>query len=211
MGGMTWSNKVGLAILSFILLSHDVSASRQRRRTLVKKADPLPVKSGYVAFGDSFGAGMGTGTTTSDPCRIGSNNFGDLLYKFINNREVDFQRKVCSGDTTTGLNRQIDEWQTPTKADIATVSMGGNDLYFSDIVWYCILTPNGLVFDVKPHCNDAKDVAKHIMEDSGDGGLRSKLKNAYKRILDKSTRNVSVLFSLNGSRKYVEALSYIRF
>lgn len=48
---------------------------------------------------------------------------------------------MCSGDTTTGLNRQIDEWKDPENADIATVAMGGNDLGFSDIVMNCILVP----------------------------------------------------------------------
>ncbi|KAI1928490.1 hypothetical protein LOZ65_001983 [Ophidiomyces ophidiicola] len=173
----------------FLLMNGAVNA--EHRALLRRAPDNWPIKTGYVAFGDSFGAGMGTGTTSSDACRVGSNNFGDLLYKWTNNDRVDFQRKVCSGDTTVGLNRQIDEWKNPRKADIATVSIGGNDLGFSNMVYYCILTFNHFLFPwtLRKECKDAKDKARRLMEDRGDGGLRSKLKKAYKKILDKSGRD----------------------
>jgi hypothetical protein len=79
-----------------------------------------PIKSGYVAFGDSYGAGLGTGATSTDACRVGSNNFGSLLNQWTNNPNVNYQQKVCSGDTTVGLNRQIDEWKWPSLADVVT-------------------------------------------------------------------------------------------
>jgi hypothetical protein len=69
---------------------------------------------------------VGAGNTLTDKCRVGSNNFGNLLYQWTNNPKVDYQSKVCSGDTTVGLSRQIDEWAKPGKADATTVSMGGS-------------------------------------------------------------------------------------
>src|SRR5436309_3520715 len=110
---------------SIIILSGVAHASQdgQHRALLQRAPDNWPIKTGYVAFGDSFGAGMGTGKTSTDGCRIGSNNFGDLLNRWTNNPNVDFQKKVCSGDTSVGLNRQIDEWTNPRKADVATISM----------------------------------------------------------------------------------------
>ncbi|CAO2648048.1 Nn.00g089700.m01.CDS01 [Neocucurbitaria sp. VM-36] len=97
---------------------------------------------GYVHFGDSYGAGMGTGSTSGDACRVGENNFGELLYKSWGDNSISFETKVCSGDTTKGLNRQIEEWKDPAKANVGTVSIGGNDVGFIDLVRYCILTPN---------------------------------------------------------------------
>ena len=38
--------------------------------------------TGYVHFGDSYASGMGTGTTSSDSCRVGSNNCESLQFMF---------------------------------------------------------------------------------------------------------------------------------
>lgn len=137
---------------------------------------------------------MGTGTTSTDKCRVGSNNFGDLLNRWTGDPNVDFQRKVCSGDTTVGLNRQINEWSNPGKADLATISVSGNDLFFSDLVWYCIITPNlsRLGSTNRKRCVETKAKARQVLNDQGDSSLKAKFKSAYKKILDKSGRNVSI-------------------
>ncbi|KAJ5518742.1 Esterase SGNH hydrolase-type [Penicillium expansum] len=83
--------------------------------------------TGMVSFGDSFAAGMGTGKTTGDKCRVGSNNYGALLIKYLG-EDIPFERKVCSGDTTTGLERQIKEWKSQSTASFATLTMGARSL-----------------------------------------------------------------------------------
>ncbi|KAI9890439.1 MAG: hypothetical protein M1814_003923 [Vezdaea aestivalis] len=177
------------AALSLLALTQVTHCFPFTPSTLIKRADNWPVKTGYVAFGDSYGAGMGTGTTSLDVCRVGSNSFSNLLNTAFNKPDIDFQRRVCSGDTTVGLNRQIDEWTNPKKADLATVSIGGNDVGFSNLTWHCIMTPNFLDDDSKAKCETAKNVARKLMDDPGESGLRSKLSKAYKRILDKSGRD----------------------
>jgi hypothetical protein len=149
---------------------------------------------GYVHFGDSYGAGMGTGTTSGDKCRVGENNFGDLLYKSWGDNKMPFEKKVCSGDTTTGLDRQIEEWKDPGKANVGTVSIGGNDLGFSDMAWYCILTPNTghFGFTNRADCINAENKARRLMRDEGANGLKAKLKASYIKILQKSGRPVSL-------------------
>lgn len=72
---------------------------------------------------------------------------------------MSIEKKVCSGDTTTGLQRQIGEWASASSANLATLTMGGNDLGFSDIVWYCMA---------------AEDKARALMNDQGESGLRYK-------------------------------------
>jgi hypothetical protein len=138
-----WASACTASPFSPFPLSHPASNIER----LAKRADTAntdsnwPIKTGYVAFGDSYAAGMGTGKTTTDSCRVGEYNIGDLLNKWTNNPGIDFQRKICSGDTLVGLNRQIDEWENPTRADVATISTGGNDVGFSDLVINCVITP----------------------------------------------------------------------
>ncbi|KAH4847848.1 hypothetical protein HBI46_091460 [Parastagonospora nodorum] len=153
--------------------------------------DPRQEIEGYVHFGDSYGAGMGTGTTSGDACRIGENNFGDLLYKSWNDNSIPYERKVCSGDTTKGLNRQIDEWGNPNGTNVGTVSIGGNDVGFSDLAYYCIITPNTarLGSTMRTNCIDAEKKAQDMMSDQGPDGMKAKLKAVYRRILEKSGRS----------------------
>jgi lysophospholipase L1-like esterase len=135
---------------------------------------------------------MGTGVTTTGSCRVGTANVGDLI-NARNPTDIDYQRKMCSGDTTTGFNRQIDEWTNPEKADIATVTMGGNDLGFSDIVMNCILAPElHWPSTYRQRCKAAKENANRILEDDSQDGIGPRLTAAYKRIVEKSTRDVSI-------------------
>ncbi|SMR52547.1 unnamed protein product [Zymoseptoria tritici ST99CH_3D1] len=154
-----------------------------------QEAIDWPIKQGYVAFGDSFAAGMGTGTTTSDSCRIGSANIGDLINAFTNDPNVDYQRRMCSGDTTVGLDRQIKEWKSPEKADVATLTIGGNDLGFSDIVSLCVLSFTwDYITSLTTRCNNAKKKARQLVRDTSDSGIGTRLVAAYTKILEKSTR-----------------------
>ncbi|SMY24053.1 unnamed protein product [Zymoseptoria tritici ST99CH_1A5] len=154
-----------------------------------QEAIEWPIKQGYVAFGDSFAAGMGTGTTTSDSCRIGSANIGDLINAYTDDPNIDYQRRMCSGDTTVGLDRQIKEWKNPEKADVATLTIGGNDLGFSDIVSLCVLSFTwDYITSLTTRCNNAKKKARQLMRDTSDNGIGTRLVAAYTKILEKSTR-----------------------
>ncbi|GFF25735.1 glucan endo-1,3-alpha-glucosidase agn1 [Aspergillus udagawae] len=144
--------------------------------------------NGLVSFGDSFAAGMGTAETTRDKCRVGGNNYGDLIHRHLGDDTLSIEKKVCSGDTTIGLQRQIGEWTGSSPANLGTLTMGGNDLGFSDIVWYCIVTPLTWIPSSwnRAHCTAAKDKARALMNDEGESGLRYKLKTLYKSILNKA-------------------------
>lgn len=167
--------------------------------------DPRQEIVGYVHFGDSYGAGMGTGTTSGDACRIGENNFGDLLYKSWNDKGIPYERKVCSGDTIKGLNRQIDEWKDSNKTNVGTISIGGNDVGFSDLVYYCVITPNTarLGSTMRANCVDAEKKARDMMSDQGPDGMKAKMKAAYKRILEKSGRSVGPDTTITHSTSYL--------
>jgi hypothetical protein len=101
---------IAISMASKSAASVDSSSAALRHSLSQRAPEGWPIKNGYVAFGDSFAAGMGTGTTSEDNCRIGSNNFGNLLMRYTDNPEVEYQGRQCSGDTVEGLAKQIDWW-----------------------------------------------------------------------------------------------------
>ena len=191
--GISTSNQVSqtTALRAAATLAQSASSADKAFRNVPPN---WPIQRGYVAFGDSYGAGMGTGTTSTDGCRVGSNNFAALLMKWMGNPDIDFQLRVCSGDTLVGLNRQIGEWENPILADVATVSIGGNDLGFSDLVDSCLLHFKPWLEQkiYEEYCDSYKKTANKMLADQSTNGLKAKLKAAYKKILEKSERDVGV-------------------
>lgn len=151
---------------------------------------------GYIAFGDSYAAGMGTANTTTDKCRIGGNNIGDLIKGVIGHEGMYYKRTMCSGDTVEGLNSKIDAWkkdETTEKAEVATVSIGGNDLGFSDLVTNCIITPMWSYATYRKYCTTSLQDARKKLDDLGNTGLRSQLKEAYKKIVNTANTPVCII------------------
>jgi hypothetical protein len=114
---------------------------------------------------------------------------GDLLRDWLPTEgPISYERRSCSGDTVDGLNAQIDAWSNADRATLGTVTIGGNDVGFSDLVWYCVITPNNAILGsvTRSHCVDAEQKANDIMDDNGPDSLRARLKNAFLKILDKS-------------------------
>ncbi|KAJ8111527.1 hypothetical protein ONZ43_g5602 [Nemania bipapillata] len=144
--------------------------------------------AGYAHFGDSYASGMGTGTTKGDSCRVGSSNYGDLVYEFLDDSSVIYPGPLsCSGDTTVELAKRIDNWKTAKDTTLATLTIGGNDIGFSQLVMSCVITPYTWKFPStnRKDCVDAQTKAKNLMDDTGSDGLRAKLKNSYLKILQK--------------------------
>lgn len=155
-----------------------------------------PIRNGYVAFGDSYAAGLGTGTTSEDKCRIGSNNYGNLLMRYTDNLNVVYEPRQCSGDTVVGLAKQIDAWHAgnSSKADLATLSVGGNDVWFADFVKNCVLTinPTGSTNGYRDECLRIEAKADNYLRKGKDDqdGLRFKLQTQYSKIMRFSGRAV---------------------
>lgn len=201
--GVWFSSKCGKPIPLPALATRSIG---DRRETCPVNSDAIffdeesPISGSYVHFGDSYGAGMGTGTTTRDKCRVGSNNFGKLLFAWMDDASIHYEEKVCSGDTLNGLTGQISSWSNPGSASLGTLSIGGNDVGFGDIAYYCVLTPNTYHWGStnRGYCTDAEKKAVDYMSDTGTSGLRYKLKEAYLSILKRSGQDVrrSTLFDI---------------
>lgn len=107
---------------------------------------------GFVALGDSYSAGIGTGIdghylAAEGDCRRGQHGYPLLLHIDLNNRtqtNTTFQWLSCTGAVTTDLlsgivpESQVDALNTTLPLDFATLSVGGNDLGFFNVMNACI-------------------------------------------------------------------------
>jgi lysophospholipase L1-like esterase len=106
--------------------------------TVVSAAAPAAVGADkYVALGDSFSSGVGTGSyTLSSSCRRGVYAYPWLVAQQRPETALTFV--ACSGATTTSLmSAQIGSVTADTS--IVTVTIGGNDIGFSDLIVQCTL------------------------------------------------------------------------
>ncbi|KAK1757778.1 family 71 glycosyl hydrolase [Echria macrotheca] len=140
---------------------------------------------GHVHFGDSFASGMGTGSTSSDRCRVGSNNYGALINREIGSRFITYQRHSCSGDTLDGLNRQVSSWTNPSTFNVGTITIGGNDLGFGDLVQHCVLRPKAFLTPAEDAalCDEKKQKARSKLADQSRLGIQWSLRDAYRGIV----------------------------
>lgn len=118
----------------------------------------------YVALGDSFSAGTGTRASTDDCYR---SPYGyPVLIAQSQGLNLDYQ--ACSGATTADvLNNQVGALTPET--DLVTMTIGGNDLGFADVITECAL-PGWL-----SNCNGAIDGGLSV--------LRTQLPGRYDAVL----------------------------
>lgn len=159
--------------------------------------DTGPRATGIVQFGDSFGAGFGTGHTTVDKCSLGQFSYGALLANDFAVPVGKFQRRECSGavvidvaQNTGSEDGQIDKWDNVETADVVALSVGGNDLGFADIVDGCFLR----VWGSAPDCQGAIDTANDKIQN---GTLQSFIETSLVQIINKS-KNTDLKVYLTG-------------
>jgi lysophospholipase L1-like esterase len=92
----------------------------------------------YVALGDSFSSGVGTGSyTLSSSCKRGVYAYPWLVAQQRTGTSLTFV--ACSGAKTTDvMANQIGSVTSDTA--IVTVTIGGNDIGFSDLIIECTLS-----------------------------------------------------------------------
>lgn len=152
---------------------------------------PNPIKKGYTAFGDSYAAGIGTGNTSTWGCRQGRFSYPDLLASTV--QDIDFQNLACSGATVQnllsgGAYSQVDAWTNPTVADIATISIGGNDIGFYNILSACVLWVGGY------WAGDCDTEVAKAHEILANPELSANITSALKEIIDKNGNDAFKMF-----------------
>lgn len=150
-------------------------------------AKSIPIVKGYVAFGDSYAAGIGTGTTETGGCRKGSYSYPRQLAAMAPGN-IDFQNLPCSGAVvgevlTGGEKSQIDAWKNPGNADIATLSIGGNDIGFYPILTACVLRVG------QSFAGDCDAAIQSARTKISGFDLYNDIKSALQQIIQKSGRD----------------------
>ncbi|KAI0448152.1 SGNH hydrolase [Xylaria telfairii] len=101
--------------------------------------------TGFVAFGDSYSAGIGTGVDGAEnDCRQGQHAHAQLIA--ADREPTAFQFLSCTGATTADVTStisgseesQIDRFNVSLPADFALLSIGGNDLGFFEVMNACV-------------------------------------------------------------------------
>lgn len=118
---------------------------------------------GFAALGDSYSAGIGTGLDdkelpTEGDCRHGVHAYPELIHRDLNNAtgaNTTLQWLSCTGAVTTDIlsgsgsrgepkntaheqQGQVDMLNASLPLDFATLSVGGNDMGFFDVMNACI-------------------------------------------------------------------------
>jgi lysophospholipase L1-like esterase len=148
-------------------------------------------QSTYVALGDSYSSGegnpgpqatpwldtSGVASTADDGCHRSAKSYPALVNTWLKSdrtlSQLSFHFVACSGATTGDLwdsgatpngkeSQQLGWTAALARARIVTVSIGGNDLNFSDILTNCVVGPP--VHTCDEHSNDGwiADLHKNI-------------------------------------------------
>lgn len=90
----------------------------------------------YAAIGDSFAAGTGARSYLDTSCYRSANSYPKLLDADANLRLVAFP--ACSGASTVEvISQQVPA--IPSTARVVTVTVGGNDVGFADVMQNCFV------------------------------------------------------------------------
>ncbi|KAF2268661.1 hypothetical protein CC78DRAFT_575645 [Lojkania enalia] len=127
-----------ISLLSFFILPLCIAAPTSNA---VAKRITIPFFKKYAALGDSYGSGIGAGEYTGGPftenwrCSRFTDAYGQQLHRELNDPEQrEFSHKACAGKTAEEIRNQHVDFDT----DLITLSAGGNNVGFSNLVDGCI-------------------------------------------------------------------------
>jgi lysophospholipase L1-like esterase len=148
---------LGVALLAMLGLSGTASAVKA---------------TNYVALGDSYSSGVGAGSYgNSGSCKRSSNAYPQLWANA--HAGTTFTFVACSGARTGDVLNQINS--VTSAATLVTVSVGGNDAGFADVITTCTLNSDQTCLD---RVNTAKNYANNT--------LPPLLDNVYAKIKQKA-------------------------
>ena len=137
----------------------------------------------YVALGDSYASGVGSGSYTSES---GSCLRSTLAYPQLwtnGHAPSSFKFVACSGAKTTDVNaNQLSALSTSTS--LVSITIGGNDVGFSTVMEDCVLYGTSTCVS---EVNAAENVARTQLPgwlDTTYNGIRSRSPNARVVVVD---------------------------
>lgn len=127
----------------------------------------------YVALGDSYSSGVGSGSYTdeSGDCLRSTKAYAQLWAN--SHSPASFQFKACSGAVTTDVtNNQISALSSSTT--LVTITIGGNDAGFADVMTTCITSTDS-------GCQSRLDTADSYIDNTLPGRLNTVYANIKNR------------------------------
>jgi lysophospholipase L1-like esterase len=136
----------------------------------------------YVALGDSYASGTGTGSYDLDSsCQRSSKAYAALWAS--SHAPASFQFVACSGATTADvLNNQIGALSADTT--LASITIGGNDAGFSSVMETCVLSSDS---GCESAVSNAEDYARNTLPGNLNnlfGQMRSRAPSAAVVVMD---------------------------
>lgn len=129
----------------------------------------------YVALGDSYSSGVGAGSYgSSGACKRSANAYGQLWANAHSGTTFTFL--ACSGAKTSDVINQVGSM--PSGAGLVTVTVGGNDAGFTDVITTCTLNSDQACVD---RVNTAKTYVQNTLPgllDEVYGAIRAKAPGA---------------------------------
>ncbi|MDT0268758.1 SGNH/GDSL hydrolase family protein [Streptomyces sp. DSM 44915] len=141
---------------------------------LLGLAQPASAAPGrYVALGDSYSSGSGAGAYYTDGgCQLSANAYPRLWAEA--NSPSSFAFVACGGAVTADvLAEQVSALTADTR--LVTISIGGNDAGFGDVMTTCLLSSNAT-------CAARNEQARNFIRQT----LPGRLDNVYAEIADRA-------------------------
>jgi lysophospholipase L1-like esterase len=138
--------KVAIAFMDVRAID-DRGASTPSRRYLVSGSP-----RSYVALGDSYAAGEGVEPffDPSNRCHRSTRSYAtavhfpgdnESVYDLSRSRQTAWSMRACSGANTADAVAQLDHPTVGPGTDLVTISVGGNDVGFSEVLSRCGAPP----------------------------------------------------------------------
>ncbi|KAK3380811.1 SGNH hydrolase-type esterase domain-containing protein [Podospora didyma] len=178
----------------------DPAASQGVGPVQTQPSAPDFVPQKYMAFGDSFAAGIGAGSELGfvhfDNCHRYNGGYPFRLNELIYGHSMpEDNLKACTGATAEEVKAQaqfLDE-----SVDLATISVGGNNVFFSGIVQAC-------VYRFKGSLDGDCDSAIKRSEEAIDNTLGPAVKDALQAFFNRPL-NPKIRFFVTGYAKFFNA------
>jgi hypothetical protein len=143
------------------------------------------IEGGWTAFGDSYAAGIGAGNKHSSDaakCRRRVNAYPNQIQTDGSLAEwtnVEFDFLACSSALIPNVSAQIATFRDgpQTHRGFATISIGGNDAGFSDIIEACLVR----AYFGGQSCDSALEATTATVNSVT---MRQNLEDTYRAILD---------------------------
>ena len=162
-----------------------------------------------LVMGDSYSAGNGAGSYYGAAgCWRSSHNYGREFQQIVERspiRQPAFVRTIaCSGDTTNALAHRKSGRAPQLDAvnhgyDLIFLTIGGNDVYFKDIVKFCLIIETR----ERRHCRPNLDRAKRLF---ADGTMAKRLRKVLSAVQDRADPTAKIVLLsypyLEGDRHY---------